>query len=203
MNIYGLLDCNQFYVSCERAFAPHLEGKPVGVLSNNDGCLVALSPELKALGITRGTPAFKIKQTLRESGSHNQVYLFSSNYELYGDMSNRVMKIVSSLSDDIEIYSIDEAFLLFKHIHRDFNIYEQVKHIKDQVKKQTGIPISIGLAHTKTLAKIANKIAKKSQTGIFELLESNLIECVLKKTDTEDIWGIGRQHTKILIYSNI
>ncbi|MCL1826963.1 MAG: hypothetical protein FWG20_02880, partial [Candidatus Cloacimonetes bacterium] len=109
-SIYALIDCNQFFVSCERAFAPHLEKKPVGVLSNNDGCLVALSPELKALGITRGMPGFKIRETI----GLQKIYLFSSNYELYADMSSRVMTILSAMSDDIEIYSVDEAFLLFK-----------------------------------------------------------------------------------------
>jgi len=192
--IYALVDCNQFYISCERAFAPHLENKLVGVLSNNDGCLVALSPELKKLGITRGMPAFQVREKL---GNH-KVYLFSSNYELYGDMSSRVMNILTAMADDIEIYSIDEAFLYFNNFHESFDISEYAKTIKDKVKQQTSIPISIGLAKTKTLAKIANHIAKKDPSGIIELLDDKMIENALQKIDISDIWGIGRQHTKRL-----
>jgi len=193
--VYGLVDCNQFYVSCERAFAPHLEGQPVGVLSNNDGCLVALSPELKALGVPRGMPGFKIRDIV----GNNKIYLFSSNYELYGDMSARVMRIITSMSDDIEVYSIDEAFTLFNNVHASFNLLGHVKEVREKVKQQTGIPVSIGLARTKTLAKIANKIAKKSKAGIFDLTDPSMIENVLKRVDIADVWGIGRQHTKRLI----
>jgi len=197
--VYALADCNQFYVSCERVFAPHLEGKPVGVLSNNDGCLVALSPELKALGITRGMPAFKIQKAI----GHQKIYLFSSNYELYGDMSSRVMRILTSMSDDIEIYSIDEAFLSFTDMHPDFDILHHLTDLRKKIKQQTSIPVSIGLARTKTLSKIANKIAKKCPSGIFDLTNPALIENVLKKIDIGDVWGIGRQHTKRLMRHGI
>lgn len=192
--VYALIDCNQFYVSCERAFAPYLENEPVGVLSNNDGCLVALSPELKRLGVSRGMPCFKIKEIV----GNKKVYLFSSNYELYGDMSSRVMKIISSMADDIEIYSIDEAFLLFKNIHQQFNIYEYAKQIKIKVKNETSIPVSIGLAKTKTLAKVANKIAKQSKEGIFDLTHKADIDKILSQVDINDIWGVGNKYSKKL-----
>jgi len=192
--VYALIDCNQFYVSCERVFAPYLKNQPVGVLSNNDGCLVALSPELKSLGITRGTPAFQIPEKI----NGHKVFLFSSNYELYGDMSTRVMNILSSFSDSIEIYSIDEAFLLFKNVHESINLYEYGFAIRETVMKATGIPISIGFAKTKTLAKIANKIAKKTATGVFTLVQAEQISNILKKIEVTDIWGVGRQHSKRL-----
>jgi DNA polymerase V len=191
---YVLFDCNQFYVSCERAFAPYLERQPVGVLSNNDGCLVALSTELKALGINRGTPSFQIREIVKG----HKVHLFSSNYELYGDMSSRVMRIVASMSDDIEIYSIDEAFLLFQDMHSSFSVFDHARAIRKRVKKETSIPISVGIARTKTLAKIANMIAKKSKEDIFELHDTFQTEAILKKVAVGDIWGIGRQHTKRL-----
>jgi len=193
-NIYALVDCNQFFVSCERVFAPHLEGMAVGVLSNNDGCLVALSPELKALGVVRGTPGFKIRETI----GNQKIYLFSSNYELYADMSSRVMTILSSMADEIEVYSVDEAFLLFKNLHSNFDLYNYAQEIKARVRRETGIPISIGLARTKTLAKIANKVAKKSMSGICELLRQDIIDETLPKIFVGDIWGIGRQHLKRL-----
>jgi len=198
-DIYALADCNQFYVSCERVFAPYLEGQPVGVLSNNDGCLVALSTELKALGITRGMPAFKINRAV---GNH-KVYLFSSNYELYGDMSSRVMRILASMSDDIEVYSIDEAFIKFQDMHPDFDIFSHVTDIRKKIKQQTSIPVSIGLARTKTLAKVANKLAKKSQTGIYDLTNPTIVADVLKKVEIGDVWGIGRQHTKRLMRQGV
>ncbi|MDD4157026.1 MAG: Y-family DNA polymerase [Candidatus Cloacimonetes bacterium] len=197
-SVYALMDCNQFYVSCERAFNPFLENKPVGVLSNNDGCLVALSPELKAMGITRGMPGFKVKEMLQKQGKY--VYLFSSNYELYGDMSSRVMKIARDTAIDIEIYSIDEAFLLLDGI-QPFNSYTQyAETLRTKIKKSTGIPVSIGIAKTKTLAKIANKIAKKTKSGVFDLttLSEDEIHKLLKSVKVEDIWGIGRQHNKRL-----
>ena len=193
-NVYALIDCNQFFVSCERAFAPHLEKKPVGVLSNNDGCLVALSTELKALGIERGMPGFRI----REAIGSQKIYLFSSNYELYADMSSRVMTILSSMADDIEVYSVDEAFLYFKSLHKDFDLFDYSREIKNRVQRETGIPISIGLARTKTLAKIANKDAKKTTIGVCELLEQNKIDETLQKVFVGDVWGIGRQHLKRL-----
>ncbi|MCL2064105.1 MAG: Y-family DNA polymerase [Candidatus Cloacimonetes bacterium] len=194
MQIYALVDCNHFYVSCERAFAPYLQNQPVGILSNNDGCLVALSPELKNLGVTRGTPGFKINEIVK----NQKVYLFSSNYELYGDMSTRVMKILASMVNDIEIYSIDEAFLFIDNISDKKIVYDLALEIKKKVYQFTSIPISIGLAKTKTLAKIATNMAKKSFNGIFELLDENIEENLLKSTSIENIWGIGRNYTKRL-----
>lgn len=191
--IFALVDCNQFYVSCERVFQPYLEGKAVGVLSNNDGCLVALSPELKKLGITRGTPAFKIKPLLKK----HEIYLFSSNYTLYGDMSSRVMRALSSFAPDIEIYSIDEAFLSFKGME-DIDLIEYAQLIRQTVAKWTGIPVSIGIGPTKTLAKIANKVAKtyKGYNGVFNITDHPKTEKILSSIDLEDIWGIGRKYAK-------
>ncbi len=191
--IYALVDCNQFYVSCERVFQPYLEGKPVGVLSNNDGCLVALSPEMKALGIKRGTPAYQIRPVQEQ----HELYLFSSNYTLYGDMSARVMKTIASFAPDIEIYSIDEAFLSFKGMeHMDLTAYAQT--IRQTVMKWTGIPVSIGIGTTKTLAKIANKVAKtyKAYQGVFNIVDHPKMEKILSTIDLEDIWGVGRQYSK-------
>lgn len=193
--IYALVDCNQFYVSCERVFNPKLEGKPIGILSNNDGCIVALSPELKALGVPRGTPAFKLKHLVES----NQICLFSSNYTLYGDMSSRVMRTLSNFSNDIEIYSIDEAFLSFKGMEH-LNLTEYANEIRKTVMQWTGIPVSVGIATTKTLAKIANKIAKtyKGYHGVFNLVDHPKMEKILSSIDLEDIWGIGRQYAKKL-----
>ncbi len=197
-SVYALMDCNQFYVSCERAFNPFLEKKPVGVLSNNDGCLVALSPELKSMGITRGMPGFKVREQLQKQSK--QVFLFSSNYELYGDMSSRVMKIARDMSIDIEVYSIDEAFLLLNGIEPFSTYAEYAKELRNKIKQYTGIPVSIGIAKTKTLAKIANKLAKNSESGVFDLsiYSQTEINNILKKIKVEDIWGIGRQHNKRL-----
>mgnify|MGYP001791441022 FL=1 len=154
--MYGILDCNNFYVSCERVFNPALQGIPVIVLSNNDGCAVALSSEAKALGLKRGDPYFKIKNLCQRHG----VKVMSSNYALYGDMSSRVMNIISRYSDSVEIYSIDEAFLFFKGFER-FDLEEHAHKIKNYVLRATGIPISIGFGESKALAKAANRVAKK------------------------------------------
>lgn len=194
--VFALMDCNQFYVSCERAFNPKLENKPIGVLSNNDGCIVALSPELKALGITRGMPGFKVREYLKNKGEN--IYLFSSNYELYGDLSSRVMKIASELAIDIEIYSIDEAFLLLNGITPYNSYLSYAENIRNTIKKCTGIPVSIGIAKTKTLAKIANKIAKKLPGGVFDMSSIEDTDKILKKIKVEDIWGVGRQYNKKL-----
>ena len=154
--MFALIDCNNFYVSCERVFNPSLEKKPVVVLSNNDGCAISRSNEAKALGIPMGAPAFKFQKIFRK---HN-VEVFSSNFPLYGDMSSRVMSILSRFTPNIEIYSIDEAFLEFNGFQEyDLEIY--CKEIQKKVLKWTGIPISIGIAPTKALAKVANRISKK------------------------------------------
>ena len=151
--MFALVDCNNFYVSCERVFNPKLEKKPVVVLSNNDGCAISRSNEAKSIGIPMGAPAFKYEKIFRE----NDVQVFSSNFPLYGDMSSRVMSILSKFSPNIEIYSIDEAFLEFNGFQEyDLEIY--CKEIQKKVLKWTGIPISIGIAPTKALAKVANRI---------------------------------------------
>ena len=154
--MFALIDCNNFYVSCERVFNPSLEKKPVVVLSNNDGCAISRSNEAKALGIPMGAPAFKFEKIFRK---HN-VEVFSSNFTLYGDMSSRVMSILSRFTPNIEIYSIDEAFLKFEGFD-NYNLESYCQNIKDMVLKWTGIPISIGIAPTKALAKVSNRIAKK------------------------------------------
>ncbi|MBW6516709.1 MAG: Y-family DNA polymerase [Candidatus Cloacimonetes bacterium] len=193
--LFALIDCNHFYVSCERAFRPDLEKKPVGILSNNDGCIVALSPELKKLGIERGVPYFKIKQLLKK----HDITIFSSNYSLYGDMSFRVMSLLSRFSPDVEIYSIDEAFLsLSKMEISDIRAYGHT--IRNTIRQCTGIPISVGIAPTKTLAKIANKVAKKALTeqGVFVLTDPDKTTELLHQTPVEDIWGIGYRYSKML-----
>jgi len=193
----ALADCNNFYASCERVFRPELEGKPVLVLSNNDGCVIARSNEVKALGIKMGEPAFKIKEIIRI----HKVNVFSTNFMLYGDMSNRVMSILKQESSAIEIYSIDEAFMDMSDIG---GVEEKAILLRAQVKQWTGIPISIGLAHTKVLAKIANHIAKKyRKNGVFVLEGADLIERALKFFPVEDLWGIGRQSAKLLHKNNI
>ena len=194
MKLVALVDCNNFFVSCERIFNPTLRNRPVVVLSNNDGCVVARSNEAKALGIRMGAPAFTYKSVFIQ---HN-VAVLSSNFELYGDISARVMKVLQDTAPEVFIYSIDEAFLDLSDIPSDYvNAY--VQHIRHKVKQWTGIPISIGIGHTKTLAKIANKIAKKypEYQGV---CNSTIIDMnqYLHVLDVSDVWGIGRQYTKLL-----
>lgn len=191
--MFGLMDCNNFYASCERVFNPALNGKPVVVLSNNDGCVIARSNEAKALGIKMGVPAYQIKQEVREQG----VAVFSSNYTLYGDMSSRVMSILSEMAPEIEIYSIDEAFINLEGI---MNLQSLGAAIVNRVIRGTGIPVSLGIAPTKTLAKVANKFAKKYPTYhrlcIIDTDEKRIK--ALKLTDIADVWGIGhRQVVKL------
>ena len=151
--MFALIDCNNFYVSCERVFNPNLNKKPVVVLSNNDGCAISRSDEAKALGIPMGAPAFKYEELFKK----NNVKVFSSNFPLYGDMSSRVMSILSKFTPNIEIYSIDEAFLKLEGFE-NYDLESYCQEIKDIVLKWTGIPISIGVAPTKALAKVANRI---------------------------------------------
>ena len=162
--MYALVDCNNFYVSCERVFNPSLERKPVVVLSNNDGCIIARSNEAKSLGIPMGAPMFKYKDLLLK----NNVAIYSSNYTLYGDMSSRVMNCLKHFIPKVEVYSIDEAFLYIKGINGD-PLFKEMQRIKNSVFQWTGIPVSIGIAKTKTLAKLANRIAKKKQKMAFIL----------------------------------
>lgn len=190
--MFALVDCNNFYASCERVFRPELNGRPVVVLSNNDGCVIARSNEAKAAGIPMGAPAFKHKEVFEQKN----IAVFSSNYALYGDMSGRVMSILSTYAPEIEIYSIDEAFLKFKNCDY-INFPEYGAEMRKNVTKSTGIPVSIGFADTKALSKIANKIAKKftKETGgvyIIDTQESRIK--ALKWTKVGDVWGIGRKH---------
>ena len=188
----ALVDCNNFYASCERVFQPKLEGRPIVVLSNNDGCVIARSNESKALGIKMGAPAFKMKSIF----DRNNVSVFSSNFALYGDISNRVMRILSQKAPAIEIYSIDEAFLDFNGIKKPNQFSIELRKI---VKKWTGIPVSIGVAPTKTLAKVANHVAKKYKSnGVFVLNNESSINRVLKHIPVEELWGVGRQYAKFL-----
>lgn len=186
--MYGLVDCNNFYASCERMFNPSLNGKPVVVLSNNDGCVIARSNEAKALGIKMGIPAYQIKDLVSSHG----VAVFSSNYTLYGDMSGRVMSMLAELSPEIEVYSIDEAFVNLDGI-RDLESIG--RKMVSGVTRGTGIPVSLGVAPTKTLAKIANKFAKKypayDQLCIIDSEEKRIK--ALQLTEIGDVWGIGRR----------
>ena len=194
--MFALIDCNNFYVSCERVFDPALNGKPVVVLSNNDGCAISRSNEAKKLGIPMGAPAFKYEKVFKQ---HN-VKIFSSNFPLYGDMSSRVMNILSSYTPNIEIYSIDEAFLKFKGFE-DYNLEVYCKEIQKKVLKWTGIPISIGIAPTKALAKVASRISKKfpkKTNGVYMIKsEQNRIKA-LKWLEIKNVWGIGFRHAKRL-----
>lgn len=193
--VIALVDCNNFYVSCERVFNPGLEGQPVIVLSNNDGCVVARSEEVKRLGVVMGTPVFKCRDLIKK---HN-VRVFSSNYSLYGDMSQRVMETLAQFTPEIEVYSIDEAFLSlrgFSHL----DLVEYSRHIKKTVKKWTGIPVSIGIGSSKTLAKIANRFAKKisDYDGVFDISSHPDINGLLASLDVAEIWGIGDQYARFL-----
>ena len=187
----ALVDCNSFYVSCERLFNPKIRKKPVVVLSNNDGCIVSRSNEAKALGIKMGEPYFKAKDIIIK----NNVQVFSSNYSLYGDISRRVMRTLKRFNSDIEIYSIDEAFLDLSNFSED-EIEDVGKEIRSIVLQWTGIPTSIGIAKTKTLSKVANHIAKKKETGVTNLIGIENIDPILEKVKINDIWGVGRQLTK-------
>ena len=194
--MFALIDCNNFYVSCERVFNPKLNNRPVVVLSNNDGCAISRSNEAKALGIPMGAPAFKYEKIFRK---HN-VEVFSSNFTLYGDMSSRVMSILSKYTPNIEIYSIDEAFLKFEGFD-NYDLESYCKKIQKIVLKHTGIPISIGIAPTKALSKVANRIAKKfpEKTNGVHLIDSNKKRVkALKWLKIKDVWGIGFRHTERL-----
>jgi DNA polymerase V len=189
--MFALADCNNFYASCERLFRPEFKGVPVIVLSNNDGCVIARSDEAKAVGIAMAAPYFMIRDLIRE---HN-VAVFSSQYTLYGDISARVMTNLARFTHDVEVYSIDECFLQFNG-YADLDAH--VKMVRKSVIRNTGIPISIGVAPTKTLAKVANKLSKK-QNGTLVLGTEDVIAETLKIYPIEDVWGIGRQHTKKLL----
>jgi len=198
--IFALVDCNNFYASCERVFNPRLEGKPIVVLSNNDGCVVARSNEAKALGIGMGVPEFQIRPMLRA----HHVQVFSSNYTLYGDMSQRVMETLEQFCPDLEVYSIDEAFLSLVGFERR-NLTDYGQQIRQTVKQWTGIPVSVGIAETKTLAKIANRVAKRTPDmgGVCDLLACPDRDALLGRIAVEDVWGIGPNHAHMLTQHGI
>ena len=189
-SLFLLIDCNNFYVSCERLFRPDLIGRPVVVLSNNDGCIVSRSPEAKAMGIPMGAPEFQVRPLIKKY----DIEVFSSNYELYGDMSHRVMQAVSSLVDGLEQYSIDECFVRLAPAHIPHAL-DIAQNIRRRVQKWTGITVSIGVAQTKTLAKLANHIAKKNTSGVFFLNGTEKQhDALFKKIPVSEVWGVGR-HT--------
>ncbi len=196
---FGLVDCNNFYASAERVFNPKLHKKPVVVLSNNDGCIISRSDEARQIGVKMGAPLFKTQNLLDK----NHIEIFSSNYELYGDMSARFMGTLREFTPEIEVYSIDEAFLGFDS-KRD-NLNEIGFGIREKVKKWTGLPTSIGIAQTKTLAKLANRIARRSRKakGVLNLYKSPYINEALKITEVGDIWGISRNTVEKLLRHNI
>ena len=199
--IIGLVDCNNFYVSCERAFRPDLEGKPVVILSNNDGCAVARSNEAKALGIGMAEPAFKIRHLVDEAG----LVMLSSNYTLYGDMSARVMSVLADHVPAIEVYSIDESFLLLDGMPMtDFTPW--ARELRETVRRWTGIPVSIGIATTKTLAKMSNRLAKKAPKtgGVLDLASHpEWLDRALSQTEVKDLWGVGPAFTAKLTVQGI
>lgn len=191
----ALIDCNNFYASCERVFNPALRGKPIIVLSNNDGCVIARSNEAKALGIPMGAAMFEVKPLCEYHGVH----VFASNYELYGDMSQRVMSTLGRFVPEelLEEYSIDEAFMDLSHIPPE-KLADKASAIRTQVMLWTGIPVSIGIASTKTLAKIANRFVKRTPglKGVLPLLGDKLVNAALQRTDVGDVWGVGRKLTQ-------
>jgi DNA polymerase V len=195
---FALVDCNNFYVSCERVFDAGLTRRPVVVLSNNDGCVVARSPEAKALGVTMGVPLFKIRHLVEAHG----IKVYSSNYALYGDMSQRVMGVLQSFTPDVEIYSIDEAFMQLAGCRYGSPRVpgELGQEIRERVRHDTGVPVTIGIAETKTLAKLANHLAKNSKKagGVLDLTNSPHKEVALQRTPVEEIWGVGPAYSKLL-----
>lgn len=192
--VFALIDCNNFYASCERVFNPKLTHRPLVVLSNNDGCVIARSNEAKALGIPMGAPYHQNKQMMRRNG----VAVFSSNYQLYGDMSHRVMASLRMMAPDMEVYSIDEAFFRMDGF-RAVSLFSMATDIRSKIKQWTGIPTSIGIAPTKTLAKIANHVAKKrTDEGVFDMCGQELQADIMSDWPVEEIWGISRGWTKKL-----
>ncbi|MEA9996444.1 translesion error-prone DNA polymerase V subunit UmuC [Pseudomonas sp. AA4] len=186
--VFGLVDCNAFYASCERVFRPDLAKVPVVVLSNNDGCVIARSYDAKPF-VKMGVPYFQIKDKLQQLG----IVAFSSNYALYGDMSQRVMSVIESLVPAVEVYSIDEAFADLSGVPRPEALGRQIRY---QVLRSTGIPVGVGIARTKTLAKLANHTAKRLQAqtgGVVDICEPFKRDWVLRNTDVAEVWGVGRR----------
>jgi DNA polymerase V len=201
----ALLDCNNFYVSCERLFSPKLKNKPVVVLSNNDGCVISRSNEAKELGITMGEPFFKIKEITKKL----QIEVLSSNYSLYADISDRIMNILKKKFSEVEIYSIDEAFFYLNSKSKNETICSE---LAKKILKWVGIPVSIGIAKTKTLAKISNRVIKKKSnykniefkySNVLEIKSDKDLDYILKNTKVADIWGVGSRLSNFLINNNI
>ncbi|MCX6293705.1 MAG: Y-family DNA polymerase, partial [Sphingobacteriales bacterium] len=197
----AIVDCNSFYASCERLFKPILNGKPVVVLSNNDGCIVSRTDEAKALGIQMAGPYYQNKAEILK----NNVAVFSSNYHLYGDMSKRVMDTLRLVAPDVEVYSVDESFLDLSGIDAN-KLYDYATFVKQTTELWTGIPVSIGVAPSKVLSKVANRLAKKDKLGtkgviILQTPEQQME--ALQKTAVEDIWGVGSAGSKTLRMFNI
>ena len=192
---FALVDCNNFYASCERVFDPKLEKRPVAVLSNNDGVVIARSNETKKLGIPMGAPVFKYQKIIEQ----HKVAIFSSNFALYGDLSHRVMNVLKNLAPQTEVYSIDEAFLQLDGVNQK-KLDQFGKKICNTVKRWTGIPVSVGIASSKTLAKAANEIAKKNEQfkGVLNFLSRKDVDILLMSLPVGDIWGIGREYSKWL-----
>ena len=186
--MFALVDCNNFYASCERVFNPNLQGKPVAILSNNDGCAVSRSPEAKRLGIKMGDPFFKIKELCAK----NNVAVFSSNFANYSNLSNRVMNIIDQCSPHFEVYSIDEAFSRVDGIE---DIEKWARLLREKILKETKIPVSIGIGRTKVLAKLANRFAKENENsfGVFIFNCEKEENEILKKMKVSSVWGIGKQ----------
>ncbi len=194
--MFALIDCNSFYASCEKIFRPDLKHRPIVVLSNNDGCVIARSPEAKKMGISMTQPWYQVKDQYLSKGG----IVFSSNYEFYADISNRVMNVLSDLCPEIDIYSIDEAFLDLRTFRKNIDLVNFAYDCKKRIKDWIGVPVSIGIAPTKTLAKLANKVAKNDPRfdGVVILSEPRVIRHFLKSMPIEKIWGIGRKLTEKL-----
>ena len=198
--MFALVDCNNFYASCERVFNPNLRNRPIAILSNNDGCVISRSDEAKAIGLPMGAPAFKYETFFKT----NNIQVLSSNYPLYGDMSNRVMKILDQFTPDVEVYSIDEAFLEFKDFG-DYDFQDYGNQIRKRILKWTGIPTSVGIAPTKALSKVASKIARKfpnETKGVYVIDSEEKRIKALKWIKLEAVWGIGRGLQKRLSAEN-
>ncbi len=198
MRAIALVDCNNFYVSCERLFQPKLEGKPVVVLSNNDGCVVSRSQEVKDLGIKMAVPWFQMKDLAKRHG----IIALSSNYTLYADISNRVMRLLSQCSPDQEIYSIDESFLDLTGMDGMNSLTEYAQSIRSTIKQCVGIPVCVGIAPSKTLAKLANHVAKKQKqyhsVCDFNAMTARVLDNLLAKIEVSEVWGVGRRSTSRL-----
>lgn len=195
----ALADFNNFYISCERAFDPQIKGKPVAVLSNNDGCVISRSNEVKALGVRMGAPLFECERILER----NNARIYSSNYELYGDMSERAMTLYETFSPEVEIYSVDEVFLGLNETRKSFDYVG--REIQEKIFKWLNIPVGIGIAENKTLAKIANRIAKKSEKakGVLDLYKSVYTDIALERTPILDVWEVGKSTAKDLAPHNV